>query len=83
MKFGTELERNDLRQRNDCESMKMKDAQLCPTLFDPMDYTSRGILQTKIVEWVAFPSPGDLCNPGIELRSSALQAESLPAERQG
>ena len=27
-----------------------------------------------------FPSPGDLPNPGIEPRSSALQVDSLPAE---
>ena len=25
------------------------------TLCDPMDYTVRGILQAKILEWVAFP----------------------------
>ena len=30
-----------------------------------------------------FPSPGDLPNPGIEPGSSALQANSLPAELQG
>ena len=30
-----------------------------------------------------FPSPGDLPNPGIEPRSSALQADSLLAEPQG
>ena len=30
-----------------------------------------------------FPSPGDLPNPGNELRSLALQADSLPAELQG
>ena len=30
-----------------------------------------------------FPSPGDLPNPGITPRSSALQADSLPAEPQG
>ena len=30
-----------------------------------------------------FPSPGDLPHPGIELRSPALQADSLPAEPQG
>ena len=30
-----------------------------------------------------FPSPGDLPNPGIELRSPALQADSLPTELQG
>src|SRR5574337_1118862 len=30
-----------------------------------------------------FPSPGDLPNPGIEPRSSTLQADCLPAEPQG
>ena len=30
-----------------------------------------------------FPFPGDLSNPGIELRSLALQVDSLPAEQQG
>ena len=34
---------------------KMKVTQLCPTLCDPMDYTVRGILQARILEWVAFP----------------------------
>ena len=29
-----------------------------------------------------FPSPGDLPSPGIEPRSPALQADSLPAEPQ-
>ena len=33
-------------------------------------------------EW-PFPSPGDLPNPGIKLRSPALRADSLPAEPQG
>ena len=32
---------------------------------------------------LSFPSPGDLPNPGIELRSPTLQADSLPAEPQG
>ena len=30
-----------------------------------------------------FPSPGDLPNPGIEPRSPALQADSLPFEPLG
>ena len=30
-----------------------------------------------------FPSPGDLPNPGMEPRSPALQADSLPAEPPG
>ena len=34
-------------------------------------------------EGTAFPSPRDLPNPGVEPRSPALQADSLPAEPQG
>ena len=34
---------------------KVKVVQLCPTLCDPMDYTVHGILQAKVLEWVAFP----------------------------
>ena len=46
-------------------------------------WTIHGILQARILEWVPFPSPGDLPNPGIEPRSPALQADSLPAKPQG
>ena len=37
----------------------------------------------RILEWVAIPSPGNLPDPGIELGSPALQANSLPAESPG
>ena len=45
-----------------------------------MNYTVRGILQARILEWVAYPFPVDLPNPGIEPGSPALQANSLTAE---
>jgi len=48
-----------------------------------MDFTVHGILQARILEWVAFPFSGDLPNPGIKPRSPALQVDSLPAEPQG
>ena len=34
---------------------KVRVAQLCPTLWDSMDYTVHGILQARILEWIAFP----------------------------
>ena len=37
----------------------------------------------RILEWVAYPSPVELPNPGIKLESPALQADSLPAELPG
>ena len=61
----------------------MKVAQLYPALCNLMDYTVHGILQARILEWVAFPFSRGLPNPGIEPRSPALQADSLPAEPQG
>ena len=63
--------------------MKVKVAQSCPTLCNPMDYTVHGILQPEYWSGQPFPSPGDLPNPGIELKSHALQADSLPAVPQG
>ena len=56
----------------------VKVAQLCPTLCHPMDCSLsgssvHGILQARILE-------KDLPNPGIELRSLALLADSLPSE---
>ena len=62
--------------------LKVKVAQPCPTLFDPMDLV-HGILQARIWEWVAFPFSRGSFNPGIEPRSPTLQADSLPAEPQG
>ena len=63
-------------------------AQSCLTLCDPMDCglpgsSVHGILQLRTLEWVAMPSPGDLPNPGIKPRSTALQEDSLPSEPAG
>ena len=68
--------------------VKMLVAQLCLTLCDPMDCSpsSSSVHETFLarrVEWVAFPSPGDLSDPGITPRSPTLQADSLPSESQG
>ena len=37
------------------ETVKVRIAQSCLTLCDPMDYTIHGILQAIRLEWVAFP----------------------------
>ena len=64
-------------------AFQVKATQSCPTLCDPMDYTVLEILQDRILEWLAVPSPADLPNPGIEPRSPAWQEDSLQAEPQG
>ena len=58
--------------------MKVKVSQLCPTLCDPMEFS-----RPEYWRGLAFPSPGDLSNPGIELRSAAQQADSSPSEPPG
>ena len=63
--------------------------QSCPTLCNPMGCSLPGssvceILQARILEWVAMPSPpGDLPNPGIEPRFPSLQADSLLSDPPG
>ena len=64
-----------------------KSLQSCPTLCNPMDCSPpdssvHRILQARILEWVACPPPGDLPDPGIKLRTLALQADSLPSDSQ-
>ena len=46
-------------------------AELCPTLCDPMNcsppgFSVHGILQARILEWIAIPFSENLPNPGIE-----------------
>ena len=45
--------------------------QLCPALTEPMDcsppgFSVPGISQARILEWAAFPPPGDLLHPGTK-----------------
>ena len=62
--------------------------QLCLTLCDPVDCSLpgssiHGILQARILEWIAISFSGDLPNPGIKPVSPALQADALPSELPG
>ena len=52
--------------------VKVKAAQLCPTLCDPMDYTVHGILQARILEWVAFPLSRASSQPRDETQVSRI-----------
>ena len=63
--------------------MKVKVTQLCLILCDPMDYTVHGILQARILEWVAFPLSRGSTPPRDRTWSPTLQVDSLPAEPQG
>ena len=73
--------------------MHTKLFQSCPTLCTPLDWSlpgssAHGILQARILEWVACPPPGDFPNPGIKPMSPAAPAcgisiNSLSVDLQG
>ena len=67
--------------------MRAKLLQLCPTLCDPMDYSppgssAHGILQARILGWMAMPSSrGIFLTQGLNASLLSLlhwQAGSLP-----
>jgi len=51
--------------------------------FNPEGSSAHGILQARILEWVAISYLKGLPNPGIKPRSPALQADSLLSEPPG
>ena len=62
---------------------KVKVTQSCLTLCDLIDYMVHGILQARILEWVAIPFSSGSSGPKNRTRSPALQVDSLPAELLG
>ena len=63
-------------------------AQSCPNLCNSMDYSPpgssvHGILQARILEWVAIFFSKGSSQPGIEPRYPALQADALLSELLG
>ena len=48
--------------------------------YSPSGSSVHGILQARVLEWVAISFSSILPDPGIKPRSPALQADSLPTE---
>ena len=54
-------------------------AKLCPIVCNPTDFnlpvsSAHGISQARILQWLPFPSPGDLPDPGIKHAFSPVVA---------
>ena len=63
-------------------------ARSCPALWDPMDcsppgFSAHGLLQARILGWVAISFSRKSPNPGIEPESPPLQTDSLLSEPPG
>ena len=69
--------------QNECESeMKVKVAQSCLTLWDPVGYTVCGIPQARM-EWVAFPFSRGTSQPRERTQVPHIAGDSFPAKPQG
>ena len=55
--------------------VKMKVTQSCLTLCDPMDYTVHGILQARILKWVAFTFSRGSSQPRDQTQVSCIASE--------
>ena len=62
---------------------KVKVAQSCLILCDPMGYTVLEILQARKLEGIAFPFSRGSSQPRDQTQVSRIAVDSLPAEPQG
>ena len=60
-----------------------KTACACSVMSDSHQHPLYGIFQARILEWLPFPPPGDLPDPGMEPASPSLQTDSLPLSHLG
>ena len=74
------LTNSSARKKNQSD---MSDSFLTPWTIDCQAPLPTGFSRQEYSNGLPFPSPGDLPDPGIESRSPALQADSLPSEPQG
>ena len=51
--------------------------------YSPPGSSVHGIFQARILEWVAFPSSGNISDPGIEPMSPALAGRFFITEPSG
>ena len=72
-----------------CPLVKVQVAQSCPTLCSPMNYTVHGILQARILEWVAVPfsrgssQPRDRTQVAVNKCSINNSSAQKPSESRG
>ena len=64
-------------------TLKVLVVQSCPILCDPMDQSPpsssvHGVLQARILEWVAIPSSRGASRPERRTRVSCTETDSLP-----
>ena len=72
-----------LKVKNENVSCSVMSDSLRPQDCSLPGFSVHGILQARILEWVAIPFSRLLPDPGIEPKYPTLQADSLLSEPQG
>ena len=83
--FGHLMQRVDSLEKTLMVGSESEVSQLCPTLCDPVDYSPpgssvHGILQARILEWVAISFSRGSYGPRDRIQVSALWADALTSE---
>ena len=73
----------DPTTRGVCVSHSVVSDSATPQTVAPQAPLCMGFSRQQYWTGLPFPPPGDLTHPGIEPRSPALQADSLPSEPPG
>ena len=66
-----------------CKGKKVKVTQSCPALCDCMNYTVHGILQARILGWVAIPFSRGSSQSRNRTQVSSIASWFLPSEPSG
>ena len=82
-KIGKEIIIGSFHRMNEVKWSEVKVAQSCPTLCDPMDYTVHGILQARILEWIAIPLSRGSSQPGEKTQVSHIVGQFFTSWAQG
>ena len=77
------MERPRNSKESESESLSRVQLSAIPWTVAHQDPLSMGFSRQEYCSELSFPSPGNLPDPGIELRSPILQADSLPTEPPG
>ena len=74
-----------LHDQNQCFLwyVKVKVTQVMSDFATPWTLQTMGIVQVRILEWVAMPSSNGSSQPRIKPRFLTLQVDSLPTETPG
>ena len=77
------MERPRNSKESESESLSRVQLSAIPWTVAHQDPLSMGFSRQEYCSELSFASPGNLPDPGIELRSPALQADTLPSESPG